>query len=353
MRINTIAAAALLTFTASAPRAAEISVANDRAAITITGIMGMEDIDKFLILSAGLPRRIVVVFDSPGGATLAGIKIGEIIRAKQYGTFVKHDTTCASACALAWLGGAFRGISVSAAVGFHAAYDASTMQESGWANALVGAYLNKLGLSDNAIYYITHESPTSIQWLKAEDATKLGIECVAVACNQDRCTWTPSRTNITQYTDAGHSIEQLTSSSVTWYFTAWSSVGDGSYADRTRQFDFLMKLNKLFSDPVNYYGKIISQASVIADKESFMNKWPQRNYRVRPSTLAVKCAKGWDAKSPVSVFCNASGIVDYSVASATKTASGTATFSIDTVEQTPGSGALVVGENGKVIQRSR
>jgi hypothetical protein len=28
---------------------------------------------------------------------------------------------------------------VRAAVGFHAAYDASTMQESGWANALVGA----------------------------------------------------------------------------------------------------------------------------------------------------------------------------------------------------------------------
>jgi hypothetical protein len=253
---------------------------------------------------------------------------------------------------LSGLGGTNRAISVRAAVGFHAAYDATTMQESGWGNALVGAYLNKLGLSDSAIYYITHKGPTSIQWLTAEDATKLGIEAIAVSCDPSRCALTPTTTNITQYTDSVNSMDQQIARAIVGYFTAWSSSGNGSYTDRTLQLDFITKLNNLFSDPVAYYGKLTSRNSVIADKEAFMNKWPRRSYRVRQSTLTVKCAKGWNAKAPESVFCNGSGILDYSVASASKTASGAATFSIDTVEQSPGDGALVVGETGKVIQRN-
>jgi hypothetical protein len=58
---------------------------------------------NFLNISAGVPNA-VIIFDSPGGATLAGIKIGEIIRLKHYNTFVKHDTMCASACGLAGWG---------------------------------------------------------------------------------------------------------------------------------------------------------------------------------------------------------------------------------------------------------
>jgi hypothetical protein len=269
--INKIAAitVALPIVMASTARSADIVYASaDRSAIAISGIMAIEDVDKFLNISAGVPRA-VIIFDSPGGATLAGIKIGEIIRIKRYSTFVKHDTMCASACGLAWLGGTNRAISVRAAVGFHAAYDATTMQESGWGNALVGAYLNKLGLSDSAIYYITHEGPTSIQWLTAEDATKLGIEAIAVSCDPSRCALTPTTTNITQYTDSVNSMEQQIAGAIVGYFTAWSSSGNVSYADRALQLDFITKLNNLFSDPVAYYGKLASRDSVIADKEGF------------------------------------------------------------------------------------
>jgi len=70
-------AAALLTVTTCATRSAEITFADvNRGGITITGPMVIEDIDKFLNLSAGVTHAIVV-FDSPGGATLAGIKMGK------------------------------------------------------------------------------------------------------------------------------------------------------------------------------------------------------------------------------------------------------------------------------------
>jgi hypothetical protein len=43
-------------------------------------------------------------------------------------------------------------------------------------NALVGAYLNKIGLPYSAVIYITSAAPDSISWLNKPDAEKLGIE---------------------------------------------------------------------------------------------------------------------------------------------------------------------------------
>jgi hypothetical protein len=62
---------------------------------------------------------------------------------------------CASACALAWLAGVKRFMGPKARVGFHAAFNKSSRQETGMGNALVGAYLTKLGLPLKAVIYIT------------------------------------------------------------------------------------------------------------------------------------------------------------------------------------------------------
>jgi hypothetical protein len=43
-------------------------------------------------------------------------------------------------------------------------------------NALVGAYLNQLGLSQSAVAYITISSPDNMSWLTADDAKQVGIE---------------------------------------------------------------------------------------------------------------------------------------------------------------------------------
>jgi hypothetical protein len=63
-----------------------------------------------------------------------------------------------------------------AQVGFHAAYDGQTHQVTSSGNALVGAYLNKIGVPYSAVVYITSASPDSIIWLSKPDAEKLGIE---------------------------------------------------------------------------------------------------------------------------------------------------------------------------------
>ena len=42
-------------------------------------------------------------------------------------------------------------------------------------SAIVGGYLNQLGLSSAAIGYINEASPDEIRWLTPEDADRLGI----------------------------------------------------------------------------------------------------------------------------------------------------------------------------------
>lgn len=120
----------------------------------------------------------VVLFQSPGGSLLAGLAMGRAIRLQGATTVVDEGATCASACGLAWLGGVRRMMGSGAKVGFHAAYyvdDQGRSIETGQGNALIGAYLNQLGLSEKAVLYITQAAPADMTWLTFDDADDLGI----------------------------------------------------------------------------------------------------------------------------------------------------------------------------------
>ena len=148
---------------------------NKPALVVITGTIDLADKDEFLRKIAPL-QSAIVSFSSDGGSLLAGLQIGETIRLKNFSTLVPDQARCASSCALAWLGGTTRLMGSRAQVGFHAASDGQTHQVTSSGNALVGAYLNKIGLPYSAVVYITSASPDSITWLSKPDAEKLGIE---------------------------------------------------------------------------------------------------------------------------------------------------------------------------------
>lgn len=145
-------------------------------AIVIVGELQFEDRLKFIQLALGL-ESAVVFLSSPGGNLKAGIEIGKAIRMKGFHTAVPDSSECASACALVWLGGARRVLVGSGKVGFHAAYkmEAGAAIESGMANAMVGAYLNTLGLSETAIIAMTSARPDQMTWVTAANANSLGI----------------------------------------------------------------------------------------------------------------------------------------------------------------------------------
>ncbi|HKA77109.1 MAG TPA: hypothetical protein VKD19_08390 [Pseudolabrys sp.] len=146
--------------------------------IQITGELKKNDNQKFSdAVSKLLPLFGIVILDSPGGELSSALAIGKEIKLRGYSTVVKARDTCASACALVWLAGDTRYMEPSSKIGFHAAsvMKGNAAVESGFANALVGAYLDRLGLTTEAIEYITRPSPSDVQWLSIRHAMLLGI----------------------------------------------------------------------------------------------------------------------------------------------------------------------------------
>jgi hypothetical protein len=142
--------------------------------ITVEGPLVSVDGDQFAAKAASL-RSAIVAFSSDGGSLVAGVRIGEAIRRKGFSTFVPDGRRCASACALAWLGGIERYIGADATIGFHAGYDMAGGTETGIGNAMVGAYLTKIGLPNEAVIYITQAASKEMTWLKMSDLAQQGI----------------------------------------------------------------------------------------------------------------------------------------------------------------------------------
>ena len=172
--------AAWLLFAADPTIGAEIQkqpVSGDsRDLITISGVFELGDDEAFREIAATSAQGVVLL-NSEGGSVVAALEIGRAIRLKGFATAVSPNTLCASACALTWLAGSPRFRGEASHIGFHASYvlTEGKPSESGVANALIGAYLNQLGLSQDAIIFITSAPPEGIEWLTSGSAAEIGI----------------------------------------------------------------------------------------------------------------------------------------------------------------------------------
>ena len=180
---------AMLAAVSAAPvHAATITmskIADTWPLITLSGPLELKDADTFMVLAdqvhptpeGTIHIAAIVSLDGPGGSVAAAIQIGNYIRDHNWNTIVPADKSCLSACGLIWLGGNHRTLDVGAHVGFHSAYDlhgADPVANVG-ANAIIGSYMGHLGLSYDAIYYLTNTAPTSMQILQDGDSQKYGI----------------------------------------------------------------------------------------------------------------------------------------------------------------------------------
>ncbi len=152
---------------------------NGSEAITVIGEIVTGDELRFKAVASKVQGKPIILLDSPGGKLIDGLIIGQTIRANRYATFIPHAATCASVCGLIWLAGTERFISRSGHVGFHAAANLNGA-EVGNGNAVIGAYLTKLGLSYDAVIYMTSAPPSGIRWLNADAAARLGIAVTTV-----------------------------------------------------------------------------------------------------------------------------------------------------------------------------
>ncbi|MEQ8262586.1 hypothetical protein [Pseudohaliea sp.] len=105
----------------------------NQATLIVSGIISMDSsyaISKIiqglnlcpLPSDPGPGDRLRVTLDSPGGEIIHGLYLGELLR--NYGalTIVPNGKTCASSCALAFLGGSHRHFEYGAKLALHAPY---------------------------------------------------------------------------------------------------------------------------------------------------------------------------------------------------------------------------------------
>lgn len=130
----------------------------------------LKDVTAFSAL-AGYQKSAIVFLDSPGGATRTAVEIGLIINRRGFSTAVADHTLCTSSCALVWLGGKERFMGRYARIGFHAAREGNTFEVSSTGNAIAGAYLSQVGITDFAtITFLTKARPDALTWLNPSDA---------------------------------------------------------------------------------------------------------------------------------------------------------------------------------------
>jgi hypothetical protein len=164
--------------------------------LVIEGDILMKDDQKFAdLIKEKNVKMAVVKLDSPGGMFIPGHAIGKIIRERGYSTYVGENGECASVCALMWLAGSTRQYSAKAKIGFHGAYlmdkRGNILGASSRANALIGGFYARLGLSDEAIMQMTSASANDIWWLTADSAKKYDVKATLIKETDDTFTVGP------------------------------------------------------------------------------------------------------------------------------------------------------------------
>jgi hypothetical protein len=273
----------------------DVSHLDDGALVLLQGDIELDDIAQFWAKAAPLSKA-TIAFRSDGGSLLAGIRIGALIRENGFTTLVPEGARCASACAVAWLGGHQRLMGNGSKVGFHAAFvlKGHRTVESGPGNAVLGAYLFQLGLSEDSIVYITEADPGSINWLSMEQAAQHGID-VSLAPEETRSAALSSPVIDEQ---PQSNLERRATDFVLALASRWSSPNEEAFRS----------LDELYAETVRYHGRSVPRQDVVIQKQHFAERWPERSYTVRPDSISVTCAN--EAET-----CSVKGIMNRFLAS--------------------------------------
>jgi len=306
--------------------------------IFIAGTITPGDRQKFANIALSTDRAVVVLL-SDGGNLREALEIGKAIRMKGFPTYVAPNDVCASACALIWLAGSPRNMSSSARIGFHAVYvNASGVPEiSSSGNAVVGSYLNSLGLPEAAVLKLTSAAPNDMQWLTPTEAVQFGIDVTVrdigtvaapqAAAGTSAVAKAPQATPISQ-------LEAQASDFVRRYVSFENEEPNKS----------LELVSTAYALQVLHFGKLKTRQEVLTDYASFIERWPSRKYNLKPGSLKVNCSADQSQ-------CVADAVLDWETSSADRNAKSRGVTSWHLVLSRDGGAFAIAAIDGKVLDR--
>jgi hypothetical protein len=134
------------------------------------------------------------------------------------------------------------------------------------ANALVGSFLAKLGLNDDAIVFITSAPPDYLNWLDIDSARKLGIDVMLFENGKLTPSWAQTKSDVVNSRRA-----------VINFHKRYAKLGIGGLIDSVRSC-----YAKVFQKPdikIIEYCLVLDWSAVSFDKSmSQLMKWPRQEY---------------------------------------------------------------------------
>ncbi|RFB96572.1 hypothetical protein B5K08_09425 [Rhizobium leguminosarum bv. trifolii] len=324
-----------------------MTLPGDMRALVVSGEFEISDDPVAFAGEVALFKPAFITFRSVGGNVTTAMKIGRMIRALGISTLQIRSAECASACALAFVGGVRRSAEAGS-IGVHqasfsddAALDSKTAVTA--VQAMTGeiiGYLTEMGVSPQLLQLSLSVESSDMRYLTSSEMANWGITTPGAVGGTDVVS-TPSSTPAQVPTTSPSEDANPTSKSddpsqaalafVARYHDAWSLPNSQAMAF----------MRQAYADSVDFYGKQTSMADVLKDKETFAERWPDRAYSVRHGSETVSCI----------VTCRVTGTVEWFSRSVQrgKASSGIADFQVVWDPQSK----KILSESSKVLKADK
>ncbi|SCM79507.1 conserved hypothetical protein [uncultured Pleomorphomonas sp.] len=308
-------------------------------ALLVKGEFAFSDDPAVLAREVGATGAKVVFFDSDGGNIVAAMAYGRTIRSLGLWTFQLRSDQCASACALAFVGGVVR----HAQPGSIGVHQSSFSPESNFdgdtavaaiqsITADIMAYLIEMGIDPKLLQLSLSVPPNDMRYLTASEMAqykitsteKIDLQAAAPVGIQAKPT-VPSSGIVPKPIEP--TTEDKAIAFMAGYYDTWSRPNA----------DALAFLDNAYADTIEFYDKTTSKEVVLDEKRKFADRWPKRAYNVRHGSEHVSC----------SGLCTMTGIVEWFTESPVRArvSSGIAEFTL----MWDASTGKLVSENGLVL----
>ncbi|MDM9628427.1 hypothetical protein QTL95_21245 [Rhizobium sp. S152] len=321
--------------------------------LIMKGEFTQNDDPNLLTREIGLNGAKTITFDSNGGNVAKAMEYGRLIRSLGLSTLQLRSAQCASACALAFVGGAIREAEPGS-IGVHQSSFSSDATIDGPSavaavqavTAQIMTYLIEMDVDPKLLQLSLSVPSDDMRYLTSSEMQSYRVTHSALSSGGNvAVSSAPSSAQSSPPTGTSETPPQRAESTETkpltseqkalvfiaGYHDAWSR-GNG---------EALGFMEKAYADTIQFYGKPTPKAQVMTEKRDFAERWPIRAYSVRNGSVRAECSDK----------CRIDGVLDWYAKKELnqKISSGAASFSL-VWDQSSG---LIVSEQGKVIEADK
>ncbi|NEJ98643.1 COG3904 family protein [Rhizobium ruizarguesonis] len=329
LRVLVLAAAVLSLFAGPSDAAItfeRMTLPSDMRALVVSGEFEISDDPVAFAGEVAQFKPAFITFRSGGGNVVSAMKIGRMIRALRISTLQIRSAECASACALAFVGGVRRSAEAGS-IGVHqasfsddAALDSKTAVTAVQAmTAEIIGYLSEMGVSPQLLQLSLSVESSDMRYLTSSEMANWGVTTPGAVGETDVASAPPaapaqvptsSPSGDAKASSPSADPSQAALAFIAKYHDVWSLPNSQA----------MTFMRQAYADTVDFYGKQVSITDVLTDKETFAERWPDRAYSIRHGSETVSCI----------VTCRVTGTVEWFSRSVRrgKASSGIADFEV-------------------------